>query len=258
MDLSRILEKLDRLVEGRDYDGAKELLSYWIAEARQQHDERGELYLSNESMGVYRKTLDKEKAYANAANALRLVEKTGMEKTITAATTYINAATVYKAFGEANKSLPLFAKAKEIYEKELPEDDGRRGGLYNNYGLALLDEGQYDEAIASYNDALAVMDKVPHGNLEKAITYLNIADVYDRMRADEKTAESHTPEEWENIIGENVAKAEECLNDESLPHDGYYAFVAEKCAPGFDYYGHFMFKAILDERVEAFHRGAKT
>lgn len=258
MDFGRILSKLDHFVETKDFEGAKELLAYWLDDAKCAGNERGELSLYNESMGLYRKLGEKDIAVNCAENALRLVEKLDMEDTITAATTYINSATVFKAFGMAERGIPFFEKARVIYERELKEDDGRLGGLYNNTGLALLDVGRYDDALAIYDKALATMAKVPNGNLEAAITYLNIADVYDRMRRDETRAAECTEEEWEERITTVVEKAEECLNDETLPRNGYYAFVAEKCAPSFDYYGRFMTKMILCERVNEIIEREKT
>ena len=249
MDFGRILSKLDHCVETKDFEGAKELLRYWLNDATENKNERGQLSLYNESMGLYRKLGEKETALNCARNALSLIPKTGMEDTITAATTYINAATVYKAFGMAEQGVPLFEKAKVIYERELKEDDGRLGGLYNNTGLALNDVGRYDDALFSYEKALATMAKVPNGNLEAAMTYLNMADVYDKMRNDSERASDHTAEEWENLITELVEKAEECLEDPSLLHNGYYAFVAEKCVPSLEYYGRVMSTVVLKDRV---------
>ena len=240
MDLSRVLDKLDNLVETKDFEGAKELLSYWIDEAVNSNDLHSELYLYNESMGLYRKIGDEEHAVASAEKALDLIGRTGMEDTVTAGTTYINSATVYKAFGMADKGMPLFEKAKDIYERLLSDDDGRLGGLYNNMGLALLDLGRFDEALSSYEKALEVMERVEHGKLESAITYLNMADVYDRMRQGD-------PEQYEQTIDGLLTKAWECLEDKTLPRNGYYAFVAEKCAPSFGYYGWFMAQRKLEQ-----------
>ena len=126
MDFGRILSKLDHCVETKDFEGAKELLRYWLDDAKQSKNERGELSLYNESMGLYRKLGEKDMAVNCAENALRLVEKLDMDDTITAATTYINSATAYKAFGMAEKGVPLFEKAKVIYERELKENKIRR------------------------------------------------------------------------------------------------------------------------------------
>ncbi len=249
MDLERILSKLDHLVEKKDFEEAKSLLAYWLNDAKENKNLRGELSLYNESMGLFRKIGDQENAIKCAQNALRLVEVLGMGGSITEATTCINSGTVYKAFGESEKGLPLFEKAKDIYERELKSGDSRLGGLYNNMGLALLDLKRYEEAMESYKKALDAMDYVKDGNLEKAITYLNIADVLDKMRNDENVKDRHSEEEWETYIENCLEKAKNCLDDETLPRNGYYAFVAEKCAPSFDYYGHFMYKAELDKRI---------
>ena len=91
MDMERIINRLDMLVEKKDYEGAKELLAYWLQDAKEKENYRGLLSLSNESMGFFRKTGDKEHAVNCAETALRLIERLGMEETITAATTYINA-----------------------------------------------------------------------------------------------------------------------------------------------------------------------
>ena len=88
----------------------------------------------------------------------------------------------------AEKGVPLFEKAKEIYEKDLKENDARLGGLYNNMGLALLDLKRYEEAVDCYKKALDIMSRVKSGNLERAITYLNIADVCDAIRRDKEAS----------------------------------------------------------------------
>ncbi len=241
MDFTRVLNKLDHMVETKDFEGARALLDYWISDAASHNDLQSELYLYNESMGLYRKLGDEERAVASAGQAMELIGRTGMEGTVTAGTTYINAATVYKAFGRAEDGIPLFDKARGIYEKNLREDDGRLGGLYNNMGLALTDMGRYEEALASYGRALEVMAKVEHGRLESAITYLNMADVYDHKRGEDK-------ELYEQEITDLLTNAWECLEDKTLPRDGYYSFVAEKCAPSFGYYGWFMAKNQLESR----------
>ena len=239
MDLSRILSKLDYMVETKDFEGAKELLSYWLADAKSQGNLRGELSLYNESMGLYRKLGEKDIAVNCAENALSLVKKLEMEGSITAATTYINSATVYKAFGLAEKGIP-FRMA-----------EGRASASTMRPGLALLDVGRYEDALESYRKALETMKKVPNGALESAITYLNKADVYDAMRSDEEHENDYSPEEWEERIADLVNKAAACFEEESLPRNGYYAFVAEKCIPSFEYYGHFMTGVTLKERVSA-------
>ena len=70
----------------------------------------------------------------------------GIEENVGAATTYLNSATVFKAFGNPEQALPLYEKAKTIYERDLEPNDERLGGLYNNMGLALVDLKRFKEA----------------------------------------------------------------------------------------------------------------
>ena len=90
--------------------------------------------------------------------------------------------------------------------------------------------GRYGEALALYERALAQMALVRGGALEQAVTCLNMADAV----AAEQGAET-----GEARIAELLGRAEALLRDESIPRDGHYAFVCEKCAPGFAHYGWF-------------------
>ena len=227
----RVVEKLDGYTSRNDYEGARKHLDFWMNEAIFGNDQRGELLLSNEYMGLYRKMGNEDKAIEYATNALHLLKILECEDNITAATTYINAATVYDAFDQPETAVGLFEKALPIYEKHLEESDPRFGGLFNNMGLAKAALKRFGEADELYQKALRVMSSAPHGQLEQAITYLNMANAVE---------DEYGLEVGEQKINSYLDLAEKLLDDESLEHDGYYAFVCEKCAPTFEYYGYFL------------------
>ena len=238
--LDRILERLRAYEDQNDWPAVERHLKYWLAEAESGRDERGQLMLNNELMGYYRKEGNRERAYAHAERATALVEKLGMEETVTAGTTWVNAGTVRVAFGEPEKGIVFFEKARKNYEKNLTEKDSRLGGLYNNMALALTACGRYAEADALFRKALEVMALQPNGELEQAITWLNMAD----------NAEAELgPEASEARINEYLDRAERLLDTPSLPRDGYYVFVCEKCAPVFGRYGWFLTEAELNRRA---------
>lgn len=247
VDVRRCLEKMDEYMGRHDYAGAERHLAYWLAEAESCGDLRAELSIRSELMGFYRKTADREKATENARRALALVEELANGRTITAATTYINAATVYDAFDMPEKALPLFERARAIYEKELCESDSRLGGLYNNMALALAALRRCGEACEMYQKALGVMKRTEHGEAEMAITYLNMANAVEA---------EHGAEKAEAEIDRYLDRAMTLLDTPALPRGGYYAFVCEKCAPGFDYYGRFLYADDLRERAEKIYAGA--
>ena len=242
--VGRILEKVREYEDKSDWTGLERHLTYWLAEAEANRDERGQLTLNNELMGHYRKQGEKDKAFAHAERAAALVEKLGMEDTITAGTTWVNAGTVREAFGDPVGGLAYFERARENYEKNLPEGDGRLGGLYNNMALALTVCGRYREAEDMFRRAIGVMAGQEYGELEQAITWLNMADAAEAELGAEEAAA---------IAEEYLDRAAELLDTENLPRNGYYAFVCEKCAPVFGHYGYFAEEAELKKRAEEIH-----
>ena len=246
MNNDRILEKLDSFLHKNDYASAEQHLLYWLTEAKSSANGKTELMVRNELMGLYRKLGKQEQALAQVAAALEKIEGMGVGEQVGAATTYLNGATVYKAFGLAEEAIPLFERARAIYERELPPQDSRLGGLYNNMGLALVDLKRFAEADALYRKAIAVMQTAQSGALEVAITYLNMATAAEAelglWEADEK-------------ITDYLKRAEDLLNGHQN-RDGYYAFVCEKCASVYGYYGYFNFEKELTERARRISEGA--
>ena len=242
----RIIEKMNDHMSRRDYAGAERHLLYWLEEARLGHDRRGELMIRNELVGHYRKTANQEQAYLHAEEALHLIEALGFEGTISAGTTYTNIATACNAFGDNEKALELFEKARPVYESSEVTRPDLLGGLYNNMALTLVAMRRFDEAKALYQKALETMKRVPNGGLEQAITYLNLADAL----VAEKGAE-----EAELEVFDLLDTALALLETPSIPRDGYYAFVCEKCAPTFEYYGYFLASASLKEQAEKIYAG---
>lgn len=242
----RILNKLDEYLNKNDYASAQRHLLYWLSEAQTSGLANIELLVRNELMGLYRKLGKADDALACVEAALQKIEDMQIQHQVGAATTYLNCATVYKAFGMADKALPLFEKALEIYEKELEPFDSRLGGLYNNMALALVDLKHFSNAKAFYDKAINVMSSVENGMLEVAITYLNMATAAE--------AEYGLLEAEESISG-YLEKAKDILEG-FAKRDGYYAFVCEKCASVFGYYGYFNYEKQLTKRASDIYEGA--
>lgn len=239
--ITRVVEKLDFHLSRNDTAAARRHLLYWLEEARLGADTDGELSVLNELMGLSRKLGDKENAYKYAADGVAIMERLGLADHVSGATTYLNAATVYKHFGEATRALELYRRAQTIYEQNLAPDDIRLGGLYNNMGLALMSLGEYGEALAAFEKALDIMLAEDTTKPEAAITCLNIADLIndrDGYEAGEKQIERY------------LDLAEQYLDDPGVTRDGNYAFVCSKCAPVFGFYGRFITENELFERAK--------
>ena len=239
--VTRVFDKFDRLMAQKDFAAAEQHLLYWLREAGAQNDRRIKLSILNELVGFYRKTDSRENGLPVIETALELAGEPELAGSVTRATTLINAATAYKAFGDAGAALPLYEQAREIYELQLSPEDGRLGALYNNMALTVMETGRFREAEELFRKALEVMEKVPHGEANMAITLCNLADL---------TAAETGTEDGEQRIGEVLDRAYILLDTPDLPRDSYYAFVCEKCAPTFGYYGFFMAKQELLRRSE--------
>ncbi len=238
--VGRIISKLDELLSKNDYESAERTLSYWLTEAINGRDKRGELSVRNELMGLYRKLGKKELAIENAEKSLELIDELELTEYVSSGTIYLNCATVYKAFSMAEKAMPIFEKALGIYDANLKPDDTLYAGLYNNMALALTDLDRFAEAEMYYKKAIESLSALKNSEPEQAISYLNMADCAEREKGFENA---------EKEIQSYIEKAVELLDTPALPQDGNYAFVCEKCAPTFGYYGYFMYEKELKERA---------
>lgn len=242
----RIVEKMDEYMARRDYAGAEHHLLYWLAEAEQGADQRGQLMILGELVGHYRKTGEREKCLARAQQALALVEAMEYGQTVSAGTTWVNVATAYSAFQMPQQALQYFEKARAVYEAN---DTAPQllGGLYNNMALVCASLGRYGDAHALYDRAMACMESVPGGALEQAITCLNRADAVSAERGSL---------DGEAEIASLLDQAWELLHAPGVPKNGYCAFVYEKCAPSFGHYGRFMDESELKSESEALYERA--
>ena len=243
----RIMEKVDEYMSRRDYPGVERHLLYWLEEARLGRDQKGELMIENELIGHYRKTGERDKAFSHAETALSLLDAMDFEGSISAGTTCVNAATAYQAFGDHEKALKIFERARKNYETIPSLKPELLGGLYNNMALTLVSLKRFDEANALYEKALETMENAPHGALEQAITYLNMANAAEDELGLLDASET---------IDADLLKAQELLDTPCIPREGYYAFVCEKCAPTFEYYGWFAAANDLKERARTWYERA--
>ena len=242
----RVAQKLDEYMSRRDYAGAERHLRYWMEEARLGHDRRGELFLCNELVGHYRKTANRDGAFAHIERALALLDELGFTEGVSAGTTLVNAATAYSAFGENERALALFERARALYEADAVKPS-LLGGLYNNMATVCAALGRFREALALYAQAMEQMARSPGGALEQAVTCLNMADA---------VAAEQGLEAGEERIAALLDRADALLRDGDVPHDGYYAFVCEKCAPGFAHYGWFAAAQACREAAKAIYERA--
>lgn len=238
--IARIIDKIDAMFAKNDMDGAGKVLKYWEAEARALCDDKGLCEILSEEIGYFRKIGDEKSGLKAVYETLDLLE-TMCQDSVSNATVYLNCATTLKAFGRAKEALPYYEKARKVFESALEKDDFRLAGLYNNYATALVDLKRFDEAQLFYEKAINLL--LGKGSCaEVAVSYVNFAHlVYERAQ--------ETGEQADDKVEELLFKAYEYLDDVNLKRDGNYAYICEKCADSFGYFGYFLQKADLEKRA---------
>ena len=250
----RVAEKLDEYMAKKDYDGAERHLKYWLEEARLGSDLRGQLTVCNEMIGFYRKRGQEEGAFEAIGEALKLLGELGFENNLSAGTTYTNAATAYYRFGDYEKALSFFEKAKTVYEASDNTRPDLSGGLYNNMALVCVALARYEQAADLYRKALSIMEQLPEGKPEQAITWLNLANALEAQKGMEEAEPEifRCLDKAEQLLDE----AQEYMLETGVPAEGYYAFVCESCAPTFSYYGYFLTAQELERRAKEIYERA--
>lgn len=243
--VARIIEKLDDFFKVNNLNEAAKLLEYWQREAENIGDLSGELSVVNEMLGFYRRTSEEEKALFAVERAQKLIELTNSTFSLSGATILINMATTLKAFGILEEAVNTYEKACIIYEdKKISKDDPRYAPLYNNYATTLTDTGDFEKAEKLYKKAIEITSSNIKTLLDCAVSYVNLAHLYDKRN-------DSLAEEIEYCMSE----AEKILEDERIKRDSYYAFVASKCAPSFDYFGYFVMAQKLNDKAREIYEG---
>ena len=129
----------------------------------------------NELEGFWRAAGQKEKSYAAAEKALGLLRNLDREETIEYATTLLNYATAMMVFGDTQDALAIYRHVEGIYQSQLPADDYRYASLYNNMAQALLRARDVVTAASYFEKSLALLEKMPDTESEKATCCSNIA-----------------------------------------------------------------------------------
>ncbi len=190
MDIMQILKTYDDMYGTASLEEIEAYLTEQIGVA-QEKEEDGVLFtLLNEMVGFCRDTTQREKGLDYCNQLLELLEKMKLEGRVEHATSFLNIANAYRAFGLHKEALAMFEKVLANYETHLEEGDFRYASLYNNWSLLYQEMEKFVEASDMLKKALAVVELYEEALIPKATTLANLAASLLQVGTDESYQEA--------------------------------------------------------------------
>ncbi len=175
MDIDKVLTEYDAMFGVNSLEEIEAFLSEKISEAEAESDNDSKLTLLNEQMGFYRDISKKEKCLECCKKNMELLDEMGLAGTAEYATSLLNVANAYRAFGLHNESLEYHKKVEEIFLNRLPENAFAFASLYNNWSLLYQEMGEFENAARMLKKAKRVVDLYKDAKIEQATTRTNLA-----------------------------------------------------------------------------------
>ena len=186
MNIHVIQQQLDLLYK-ESLDNAYAYMMDIAIKAMNEENEEVLLFILNELIGYYRVTSQKEDGNRVALQLINILSVKGYDHTLYQATSFLNIATMYRAFGQLDQALSLYQETQRIYEKVNVHDE-ELSSFYNNYSLLYLELGQYQKAIDLALCALKIVKK-NQDYPKMAVSYANLSQMYLSINQKEQAKE---------------------------------------------------------------------
>lgn len=178
INIEEFFAQLDGYFQRNELDKVEPYLLSSLEEAKQREDYGAYISIGNEMIGFYRSISQHKKAFDIAEDVLLLMEELQLDDSEHFATTLLNAATAYRAAGDASQAYNYYRQALAIYERLLPKGDYRFAGLYNNMSILLEQMDENGQAVDMLKKALEIIRKLEDSEAEQATTLTNLALLY--------------------------------------------------------------------------------
>lgn len=175
MDIQKILSEYDAMFGEKSLEEIEAYLIRMIDEAGAQGKIGVAVTLLNEIIGFYRDTTRKEKALVRCRELETLLQNLQLEGRVEYATSLLNIANAYRAFGLFQESEDHYREAEQIYMRRLVPGDFGFANLYNNWSLLCQETGAFERACDMLRKALQIVDAYEGGVIPQATTRTNLA-----------------------------------------------------------------------------------
>ena len=185
MNIELILAQYDAMFGKNSLQEIEEYLVKTIEEAKMQSEFGILITLLNEIIGFCRDTTQKDKALQYCEELQEVLKMLKLEGRIDYATSLLNVANAYRAFGLFKESLQLYGIVEETYQSQVAPTDFMYASLYNNWSLLYQEMQDYISARDMLLKALAIADSYEDAVIPQATTRANLAATLLQIGTDE-------------------------------------------------------------------------
>ena len=175
MNLEKILSDYDAMFGNYELEKIETYLTDTIAKAKETNETEIIVALLNEIIGFCRDTTQKDKALDYCRELLTILKKLCLDGTVPYATSLLNIANAYRAFGLCENALKFYDEVEEIYKRNIPQNDFSFASLYNNRALVYQELEDYQEASHLLKKALNIVDSYETAVIPQATSRTNLA-----------------------------------------------------------------------------------
>ena len=185
MNIEQILAQYDAMFGKNTLEEIEAYLADTISRAKEQAEMGIVITLLNEIIGFCRDTTQKEKALMYCEELQQILKLMKLEGRIDYATSLLNVANAYRAFGLFEESLRLYEIVEEAYKKQVAPTDFMYASLYNNWSLLYQEMQEYESARDMLLKALVIADSYEDAVIPQATTRANLAATLLQIGTDE-------------------------------------------------------------------------
>ena len=176
MNINEIFDGLDKLFAENRISDVERYLTQALSEARYDGDRESMQAIYNELISFHRSTGEYDKALYFCRQVIRLAKEMEIEDTVPYGTTMMNVANTNRAAGNLLEALAYFKQVRNIYQGQVSHYDILMATYYNNLALVYQDLGDYDNAVDSFEQALAIIERHENAGPEITATYVSLGE----------------------------------------------------------------------------------
>lgn len=212
VDINKVLMEYDNMFGVHSLEEIDEFLTEKIEAALDEADYYSVLTLMNEMLGFCRDTCQRDKGLYYCESVERMFDRLTLTDTVEYATSMINVANAYRAFGLHDKSMDVFRTVEIIYRAKLSAGEFNFASLYNNWSLLYQEMGDFVNAEKMLKRALSVVDTHANAAMQQATTRCNLAVTLLRLSQEAEADPGTKPQTGEDYYREAMRYLRESLD----------------------------------------------